>query len=305
MKTRTSALLIGMVLGASSSVALAQYSADNVDADGRHIAFNPTGEISPGTGAPSEEAMVNIIRSGTPSALIATLEYGEMVECGACIPLLSRNLLESGDAEVRRISAWWLRRRVFGVGAVFVAMRLALANDTDEVRRSRAAEALGELLEASALNPLSAAASSDASAMVRRSAILALGRLNHQGSQPLIAMALEDDADASVRRAAVDTVLRINFADNSAVIVDALIAALADSDAMVRMRSARILGDFGVTAAATALAAVLALDDDRNVRQAAAFALGKLGGHDATLAAAQESEPDSLVLDAIRVALAM
>ena len=48
-------------------------------------------------------------------------------------------------------------------------------------------------------------------------------------------------------------------------------------------------------------------DEDPNVRQAAAWALGRIGGEDAraALAEAESSESNSLVLDAIEIARAM
>ena len=53
------------------------------------------------------------------------------------------------------------------------------------------------------------------------------------------------------------------------------------------------------------LGAMLVGDEDASCRQAAAWALGRIGGAHATLVSAQQSESNQRVRDAIRVALAM
>jgi len=271
--------------------------------------FDPIhGEISPGTAAPTRAELVDIIRSGSAGRLMTMLEYGEMVECHECVPLLEHKLLSSDDAEVREFSAWWLRRRPFAVGAIMNRMRLALEGDADPTRRARAAEALGELMDSHGLVPLRRAAEgdtdgpADVSPMVRASAVRALGRLNHPAGNAVIAHAIQD-ADPSVRRAALSVVLSVNFYRD----YDALVSALADDDGAVRRRAAQLVGEFRVDAAVPALEALLTADESRDVRQAAAWALGRVGGTDArrALTAAMDVEGDSLVRDAIEVGLRM
>jgi len=260
------------------------------------------GELSPGTQAPTRAELMASIRNASPERLQALLEYGERVECHACVPLLQENLLESDDSDVRRISAWWLRRRPFGFAAIMNRMRTTLESDADPVRRARAAEAIGEFLDPNGLGVLSEAAMEDVETIVRTAAVQALGRLNHPGGNAIVAAALSD-SDVEVRRAAVDQVLRMNFFREN----EALIGALADTDDMVRMRSARLVGELGVADAVPALVAMLRGDDDRGVRQAAAWALGKIGGAEArgALREASESEGEQLVRDAIAIAIQM
>lgn len=269
-------------------------------------AFDPhnreRGEASPGTEAPSQVELMRVIESGSTNSIIAALEYGERVECHACVAPLQRNLLENGDAEVRRISAWWLRRRVFAIGAVMNSMRLVLEGDADPTRRARAAMAIGEFLDPNGLAVLRDAAMGDSESIVRESAVRALGRLNHPEGNEVLGAALSDD-DVSVRRAVLDVVLTVNFFREN----DAILGALGDEDSRVRMRAARLVGEMRIDAAVPVLVALVQGDADTLVRQAAAWGLGRIGGEDARQALRQveATESESQVLDAIEVALRM
>jgi HEAT repeat protein len=258
------------------------------------------GELSPGTEAPSAASMLTAIDKASPQGLTAMLEYGERVECLACIPKLQAKLLDSSSAETREIAAWWLRRRPFGYARAAVAMRQALDNDDDDVRRARAAEALGEFLDAGGVPVLEQAVLEDGSPDVRIAAVRALGRMNARAGHAAIAAAF-DDEEPSIRRAALDQVLRVSFFSERA----AVIPKLEDSSADVRVRAAQIIGQLQLQAGREALEDALAADDSVPVRQAAAWALGRLGGARDALIAAQDSDSEPRVLDAVRVALAM
>jgi hypothetical protein len=260
------------------------------------------GELSPGTHAPSAEVMMNSIRSASPMALTAMLEYGERVECMECIPLLETKLLEADDAKVREMAAWWLRRRPFGYGRAAVRMRAVLADDPEPVRRARAAEALGEFLDPSGVPALESAVVEDGDAQVRLAGVRALGRLNARAGHAAVALAFEDE-DARVRRAALDQVLKLSFFRDK----DAVIGRLSDEDRQVRRRAAQLAGELRAEAAVTRLAELLQGDDAASVRQAAAWALGRIGGSAAqsALRAARETESDPAALDAIEVAVIM
>lgn len=297
MNSFTKTLAVVLLLG--STTASAQSPDDGTE-------FLPhdreRGELSPGASAPTRDAMMASITQASPEQLQALLEYGERVECHACVPLLQANLLEAGDPDVRRISAWWLRRRLFGFEAIMRSMRITLESDADPVRRSRAAEAIGEFLDPNGLTVLRDAATTDDAAVVRQSAIRALGRLNHPGGITTVAAALGDDS-VEVRRAAIEQVLRLNFFREH----EALITALADEDDEVRMRAARLVGEMRVEGAVTALSMLLRGDTNRDVRQAAAWSLGMINGAEArgALREAADGEEDSLVRDAIDIALRM
>lgn len=268
-----------------------------------HVVYDRVrGETSIGTDAPTRAEMMDVIRNGPPTRIMETLEYGERVECHACVPVLEGYLLSHADAQVREFAAWWLRRRTFGIGAIIARMRTVLAGDADPVRRARAAMALGEFLDARQLEPLSAAAAGDADGAVRAAAVTALGRLNHPAGNEVIAAAMSDEA-ADVRRAAIGNVLRVNFFRDHAAVV----GLLADPDDNVRKRAALVTGELGVSDAVPALVGMLRTDADRDARQAAAWALGRIGGSEAraALTEAAAGEEDSLVRDAIDVAMRM
>ncbi|MDW8363219.1 MAG: HEAT repeat domain-containing protein [Myxococcales bacterium] len=296
MTTMRTFPLIALLLGLGAPVASAQERHPCTVHDLRR------GECSPGTEAPSRAALLAVIRSGAPTAVMSALEYAERVECYECVPLLARRLLDDDNAGVREFSAWWLRRRYFAVGGVIRQLKEVLANDPNVTRRVRAAEALGEMLMPTVLESLERAAREDRASEVRAAAVRALGRLNHPGGNATIAAAFSD-ADASVRLDALRQVLRVNFFRNH----EALLPALADSDARVRRQAALVVGELRVQEAVEALAALLRGDENADVRQAAAWALGRIGGAAARseLQRAAESERASLVLDAIEVALLM
>jgi HEAT repeat protein len=264
--------------------------------------YSRKGEVSPGTAAPSLSTLVQTIENGSPEKLRATLEYAERVVCESCVPMLDGKLLSSDDARVREMAAWWLRRQPFAAPRVLGHMKSVLTADADPVRRARAAEALGELMDPHAAFALSDASRDDAAPAVRVAAVKALARLNSDTAGAVLADAL-GDADAEVRKAALSVVLRVGGFDDFA----SLVPLLGDDDADVRARAARLCGEHRLADAETALVAMLMGDPEPRARRAAAWALGRVGGGEGTtaLTEAEASEEDSGVRDAIRVALRM
>jgi hypothetical protein len=258
------------------------------------------GELSPGTQAPTSNAMLDTIENGSPMALTAVLEYGERVECLACIPKLETKLLSSGNADVREIAAWWLRRRPFGYARVAVKMRNTVIDSSNAVHRARAAEALGEFLDAGGVPALTQAAAEDAEPTVRLAAVRALGRLNARAGHAALITAFEDD-EPEIRRAALDQVLRVSFFQEHA----AVIGTLDDDSASVRIRAAQIVGQKQIQAGREGLVAMLENDESVPARQAAAWALGRIGDARSVLIAAEKSEKNERVIDAIKIALKM
>jgi len=259
------------------------------------------GELSPHTQAPTADSMEATLRAGAaPSAIAEMLEYGERVECLACVSLLENEILTNEDATVRELAAWWLRRRPLGFGAVMHEMTQVLMTDADATRRERAASAIGEFMDPNGIPQLGQAITSDTAANVRAAAVRGLARINASTGLPYISMAL-GDSDPTVQEAALSVILRVNFFSDSA----SVLPLLGSTDAGLRRHAASVLGMLHASDAVPVLTAMLSGDTDRGARTAAAWALGQIGGAGAVtaLTAAQSTEHDVLVLDAIANAL--
>src|SRR5580692_11751194 len=90
--------------------------------------------------------ILSSVASGAPSLVWEALEHGEKIECLNCIAPVAA-LLYDANAKTREIAAWWLRRRIFGVfgeGDVYQQTLQTLQTDSDPIKRSYAASALGE-----------------------------------------------------------------------------------------------------------------------------------------------------------------
>ena len=237
-----------------------------------------------------------------PTRIWKVLEHGEKLECLACVPVVSK-LLYNNNAKTREISAWWLRRRIFGVfgpGQVYeqTLNTLANANET-ESHRVYAANALGEFLSGNGVLALSKAVVGDVSSAVRRAAVAGLERLNSSGTNGELSSAFAD-ADVGVRLAGLHAATHINsFTD-----VEGVVALISDSSALVRRRAAETLG---VMKAADAVAGLIALasadqESDAAVRAAAIWALGQIGDPEARDAIiAGQSDTDASVRSAANV----
>src|ERR1041384_968455 len=135
-----------------------------------------------------------------PTQIWKVLEHGEKLECLACVPIVSK-LLYNSNAKTREISAWWLRRRIFGVfgpGQVYEQTLQALADPKEsETHRLYAANALGDFLDGAGVPVLSKAVVNDSSPAVRAAAVAGLERLNSSGEEGALTAAFADaDADA-------------------------------------------------------------------------------------------------------------
>lgn len=238
-----------------------------------------------------------------PTHIWKVLEHGEKLECLSCIPIVSKLLYDS-HSKTREISAWWLRRRIFGVfgpGQVYEQTVNALGNpEESESHRIYAANALGEFLSQSGVPALSQAVVSDESAAVRGAAVAGLERLNSSGKDGELSLALVD-TDTDVRLAALHAATRINsFTD-----VAGVVALIGDDSSLVRRRAAETLG---VMKAADAVAGLIALaspefENDANVRTAAIWALGQIGDPGARdVIEAAETDSDVSVRSAAKIA---
>jgi HEAT repeat protein len=247
-------------------------------------------------------ALVQTPNGAAPTAIWTMLEHGERVECLSCIPYVSKMLYDTSP-KTREISAWWLRRRIFGVfgkGEVYEQTINAVSEQSkSELTRAYAASALGEFLEGAGIPPVATALVSDSSPVVRLSAANALIRLNNQGPNNELSTALSD-TDEEVRLAALNGVTHINVFSN----VDRVAKLISDTSPLVRRRAAQTLGTLKSADAVVGLIALTAPDteSDPGVRAAAVWALGQIAdpaARDAVLAA--KNDADSGVRDAANV----
>ena len=249
-------------------------------------------------------ALVKAPDSAAPTAIWTMLEHGERVECLSCIPYVSK-MLYASNAKTREISAWWLRRRIFGVFGPGEAYEQTISAVSDqsksELTRAYAASALGEFLEGAGIPPVATALVTDGSPAVRLAAANALIRLNNQGPNSELSTALSDK-DEEVRLAALNGVTHINVFSN----VDQVVSLISDKSALVRRRAAQTLGTLKSADSVMGLIALTSADNepDAGVRAAAVWALGQIAdssARDSVLAA--QNDKDSGVRDAATVAL--
>lgn len=253
----------------------------------------------------TQDSMLKLLKASNsaPTAIWTMLEHGEKVECLGCIPYVSK-MLYSSNAKTREISAWWLRRRIFGVfgeGEAYQQTVTTLTGSQNATQRAYAANALGEFLEGAGIAPVAKALTTDESAEVRLAAANALVRLNTQGPNAELATALSD-ADEAVRLAALNGVTHINVFSN----VDRVAGLISDDSAFVRRRAAQTLGTLKSADAVVGLIAITSKDNepDAGVRAAAVWALGQIAdtqAREAVLAAATDS--DVAVRNAAAIAL--
>ncbi|MFO0665016.1 MAG: HEAT repeat domain-containing protein [Polyangiaceae bacterium] len=248
------------------------------------------------------EQILKVAGSGAPSAIWETLERGERVECLDCIPAVEP-LLYDANPQTREISAWWLRRRVFGVfgpGEAYERTVKTLQNQAEPAnRRAHAASALGEFLVAPGIDACAEAIKTDPAPEVRAAAASALGRLNSDGAGALT-VALSD-SDSEVKLAALKSAGRIN----TLVDVSAIAKLSGDKDANVRKRAIEVLDTYKAKDTAAAVAVLAKNDPDSEVRLAACHALGSFGSaaQRGVLEDLAKNDPNSLVRDQARIAL--
>jgi len=239
--------------------------------------------------------------SGSMMAIWETLEHGERVECIDCIPSVEP-LIYDPTPRTREISAWWLRRRVFGVwgpGEVYERTINTLANDANPQKRAYAAEALGEFLAAPGIEAVSTAIQKDADPNVRAAAAKALGRLNSDGNGALTTAL--NDGDGKVRFAALRSAGRINkFSD-----IPTVTKLINDGDPAVRRGAAEVIGTLRAKEGLAGLINIAKNDPDADVRNAACHTLGAL--HDASARPVLEdisrNDVNPLVRDQAAIAL--
>lgn len=192
------------------------------------------------------------------------------------------------------------------IGSLAVGRLIAALHDENQSVRSEAASALGQIGDRSAVEPLIAALH-DESQGVRSEATGALGRIGALAVEPLIAAL--SDTNEDLRQGAAAALGQIGHAQvvnaplaarhyikkNTfwvsldevmqivAPAVEPLIAALHDTNEIVRLRAAEALREIGDVRAVAPLIAALG-DADEVVRQSAAWALERIATPEALAA---------------------
>ena len=249
----------------------------------------------------SGDRILSAAASGAPSAIWEALEHGEKVECLDCIAPVA-TLLYDANHDDREIAAWWLRRRILGVfgdGEVYQQTVNTLASDPDPVRRSYAANALGEFLVPPGVVACAAAVTGDSDPGVRAAAASALGRLNDDGNGALGASL--SDSDSGVKLAALTSAGRINTFSGVAQVA----ALVGDPDPLVRKRAVEILDSYQASDTVAAVLNLAQHDTDAGVRLASCHALGTFGDSSvqSALLTNLADRPDTLVRDQANIAL--
>lgn len=302
IRTTLSALAFGTTLLVAGAV-IADSNPQDVLAGRSKVYEN----LDPGSleNPTSSEGILEVGSGGlAPTEIYARLEHGEKVECIECIPVVSK-LLYNSNARNREISAWWLRRRIFGVfgpGEVYETTLKTLADQSQsETKRAYAAEALGEFLAAPGVPALANALTKDPSPMVRKAAAHGLWRINSQGPNGELAAGI-GDSDEDVRMESLYASTRVNVFTGT----DAVVQRISDPAARVRQRAAEVLGTLRAKDAVVGLIALTdpANEKDQQVRAAAVSSLGKIADPAAKTAVnAALKDPDGFVRDAAAIAL--
>ena len=249
----------------------------------------------------SPDRIISVTTSNSPSLIWETLEHGEKVECLQCIPVVA-NLLYDQHQQTREIAAWWLRRRIFGVfgdGQVYVQTLNTMKSDPNAQKRAYAAYAIGEMLDASGIQPLADVITNDSSPLVRSAAASALGRMNSAGNGALSKALI--DSDPGVQTAAIKAAGRVNeFTDEQTAS-----KLVGSPNATVRALGVGLLEDLHAKDTVASVISLAQNDADVNVRIASCHALGSFRDSSASSALQNIANNDAstLVRDAATIAL--
>jgi HEAT repeat protein/beta-lactamase regulating signal transducer with metallopeptidase domain len=244
--------------------------------------------------------LAEALRDADPVVRLAAAEGLGGLEDPRAIEALSRALRSDESVEVRRMAACALGE-IEDPRAV-PALAEALRSDKDDEVRRMSAWALGEIESATAVEALGAALR-DASPEVRKTAVWALGEIESPNGVPHLIPFLEDesveirsqaawalgeiespravaalsaaidDREPKVREMVVWALGEIE--DASAV--EGLAKALADANVGVRRKAAWAIGELDLSGEAPRALIDATRDQDREVRKAAAHALGEIG----------------------------
>lgn len=252
-----------------------------------------------GKGA-SYQSIQNAIATGNRDSIVAEIERSEKLPCAPCLDLVLP-LIDSDDAAVRDVAAWWLSKR---------AIREKIRDDMftrlgsgNSIAARNAAEVLGRFKHPDALMPLEAAIHDDAlSDDARAAAATAVATIGHLDGKAILEGAIT--SESSPVRAAAAKGLRGIRGNTDAV---AVVELLADDDELVVREAAVTVGALREDSGIADLADVVTnASFSVAVRKDAAWALGKIGNGSArdVLKSVVENDESMLVRGAARAALA-
>jgi HEAT repeat protein len=240
--------------------------------------------------------LLDALHSPEAAVCVAAVEaLGKIGGEEVVLPLLGALRHPSGQVRVTAVEALGGLR----APAALEPLRHALADPVWEVRKT-AAETLGRIIDVGALEPL-AHALSDTDSDVREAAAMALGRLANRKAIAQLVMALKDST-SGVRRIAAASLSRIDgdwtSSPEAQAAFEKLKPALNDDDPEVRHFVGHLLAGVGAVVdhstpplmpqpapsvaresrhkLAVSLFLAILCDPDRDLRQAAAEALGRL-----------------------------
>jgi HEAT repeat protein len=174
-----------------------------------------------------------------------------------------------------------------------------MKSDPNAQKRAYAAYAIGEMLDASGIQPLADVIANDTSPLVRSAAASALGRMNSAGNGSLSKALL--DSDAGVQTAAIKAAGRVNeFTDEQSAS-----KLVGSPNATVRALGVGLLEDLHAKDTVASVISLAQNDTDVNVRINACHALGSFRDSSASSALQNIANNDAstLVRDAATIAL--
>ena len=223
---------------------------------------------------------------------------------------LSYASVKDADGYVREEAYKVLQKNTVGgnkVDARSVDPIIGALEDDDQGVRYRAVEALGQIKNVTAVDPLIEVLRNDEDRDVRLKAAWALGEIDDARAVDPLSYASVKDADGYVREEAYKVLQKNTVGGNKvdARSVDPIIGALEDDDQGVRYRAAEALGQIKNVTAVDPLIEVLGNDEDRDVRLKSAWALGEIDDARAVdpLSYASAKDSDGYVRDEAKKAL--
>ncbi len=215
-------------------------------------------------------------------------------------PVLTEALANHPNEVVRRAAAKTLT--LISDPTAVPTLLNSFLNDTDQVVRSSSVGALARTGEVSVPPLLDILASDTADETTKGHAAWALAFIGAEAAEYLTPALNSDSLD--VRCAVLGAIVKVLQEQPNEKLLNVLIAALTDPDAIMRSEAASGLGQ--ITDASTVPHLILACrDGDTDVRKAAVSALGKVGDGSAleVLKTAQESDSEKVVQVLAKVAL--